>query len=89
MLCWCIRVVGTSNAIVVTSIPFHNRFYIRPWWDGTFGGFGTMELIGPFLTSEGSDPFNHYCSNFLISAIGSIVLNVRVSPVVLHETTLV
>ena len=49
-----------------------------------------MELIGPFLTSEGSDPLLTITAlTFLISAIGSIVLNVRVSPVVLHETTLV
>ena len=90
MLCWCIRVVGTSNAIVVTSIPSITVFTSGPWWDGTFGGFGTMELIGPFLTSEGSDPLLTITAlTFLISAIGSIVLNVRVSPVVLHETTLV
>ena len=90
MLCWCINVVGTSNAIVVTSIPFITVFTSGPWWEGTFGGFGTIALIGPFLISDGSDPLLTITAlTFLMSAIGSIVDNVRVNPVVLHETTLV
>ena len=90
MLCWCINVVGTSKAIVVTSIPSITVFTSGPWCEGTFGGLGTIELIGPFLTSDGSDPLLTITAlTFLMSAIGSIVDNVRVRPVVLQDTTLV